>query len=109
MAHNEHRHGANPFVIWVWLIVILVAGFVVFEMGFSTGTAVVLLFSLALIKAFLVIRHYMHMYDQPLALYAIAGIPVILMIFMVVSLLPDIAFHHIPPTTGSAPPAASPH
>ena len=105
MAHNEHHHGANPFVIWVWLIAFLVAGFVVFEFHLSTFAAVCLLFSLALAKAFLVVRHYMHMYNQPVALYAIAGIPVILMIFMVISLLPDIGFHHIPPT----PTAASPH
>lgn len=105
MAHNEHHHAANPYVIWVWLVAFLIAGFVVFELGFSTFTAVVLLFSLALLKAFLVVRHYMHMYNQPVALYAIAGIPVILMIFMVVSLLPDIAFHQIPPT----PTAAAPH
>lgn len=93
---NKAHHGRNPYVIWVGLVAILVAGFVVFEFHLSTFTAVALLFSLAIVKAGLVVRHYMHMYDQPVALYAIAGIPVLLMIFMVVALLPDIGFHHIP-------------
>ncbi|HWP67087.1 MAG TPA: cytochrome C oxidase subunit IV family protein [Candidatus Limnocylindria bacterium] len=104
MAQNHH-HGANPYVIWVWLVVLLAAGFIAFAFHLSTMAAVLILFSLAIVKAGLVVRHYMHMYDQPVALYAIAGIPVLLMIFMVVSLLPDIAFHSIPPVPAAeAPP-----
>jgi caa(3)-type oxidase subunit IV len=101
MSNTEH-HGANPFVIWGWLVALLAVGFVIFEFHLSTFAAVTLVFSVAAVKAALVVRHYMHMYDQPLALYAIAGIPVLLMIFMVISLLPDIGFHHIPPV--AAPP-----
>jgi cytochrome c oxidase subunit IV len=86
-------HGPHPVTVWVWLVICLVAGFVVFWLDLSHSLVVLLLFQIAIFKAGLVVRHYMHMKQQPVALYAIAAIPVLLLIFMVFALLPDIAYH----------------
>lgn len=86
-------HGPNPVTIWGYLVALLVAGFAVFWLELSHATVITLLLAIALVKAALVVRYYMHMHGQPTALYAIAGIPVLLLIFMVVALLPDIAYH----------------
>jgi len=85
-------HGPNPVTIWVALVALLAAGMLVFLVELSHVTVILLLFGIALVKAFLVVRHYMHMTGQPTGLYVIAGIPVLLLIFMVISLLPDIAY-----------------
>jgi caa(3)-type oxidase subunit IV len=86
--------GPGYVSIWVWLIVLLAAGMLVFEVHLSKTTALLLVFGIALVKAYLVVRHYMHLKDVPPALYAIAGVPVLLAIAMVLSLFPDIAFNY---------------
>ena len=85
-------HGPGPVTIWWFLVALLLAGFAVFWLELSHATVITALFAIAVVKASLVVRYYMHMYGQPTALYAIAGIPVLLLIFMVVALLPDIAY-----------------
>lgn len=89
-------HAENPpvsyFTIWIWLVALLAVGLLLLVLPISKLTAVVLIFSAAAVKAGLVVRHYMHLRAQPLALYAIAGVPVLLAIFMVLALVPDIAW-----------------
>lgn len=77
--------------IWVWLIVLLAAGVALLAVPSKT-LAVVLIFSVASVKAFLVLRHYMHMRHQPLMIYAMLGVPLLLAIALTLVLLPDIAF-----------------
>jgi len=90
----EHADVPRPsyVMIWLWLVLLLVVGLVVFGVPIPKTTAVLLIFGIAAVKAALVVRHYMHMKHQPVMLYVIAGIPVILAIAMILSLLPDIAF-----------------
>ena len=90
----EHADVPRPgyVTIWVWLVLLLVVGMVVFGVNIPKTTAVLLIFTIAAVKATLVARHYMHLKHQPFMLYLIAGIPVILAIAMVLTLLPDIAF-----------------
>ena len=77
--------------IWVWLIVLLAAGVALLAVPSKT-LAVVLIFSVASVKAFLVLRHYMHVRHQPLMIYAMLGVPLLLAIALTIVLLPDIAF-----------------
>lgn len=85
---TSHPH---PVKIWVWLVLLLAAGFIVFWLDPSEATIIVALFTIAIVKAGLVVRHYMHMKHQPVGLYVIAAVPVLLLIFMVLALVPDIA------------------
>jgi caa(3)-type oxidase subunit IV len=78
--------------IWVWLVILLAVGVSFLGMPLSKEVAVVLIFAVAVAKAFLVIRHYMHLHHQPLMVYAVLGIPLLLAIALVFVLMPDIAF-----------------
>jgi caa(3)-type oxidase subunit IV len=88
--------------IWTWLMTLLVIGVAVIAMPFSHTLAIVLLFSVATVKAFLVLRHYMHVRMQPLMIYVMIGVPLLLAIALTFVLMPDIAFH----TRPGSPPAA---
>ncbi len=104
MSSDSHT-GPGYVTIWVFLVVLLGAGFLVFEMGFSKTTAILLIFGIAVVKAYLVIRHYMHLKAVPPMLYAIAGVPLILAIAMVLALMPDIGHNYRP----SLPAAGAEH
>jgi caa(3)-type oxidase subunit IV len=93
MSSDSHT-GPGNVTIWVFLVLLLAAGFVVFELNLSKTTAILLIFGIALVKAFLVLRHYMHLKGVPPMLYAIAGVPLILAIFMVLALMPDIGHNY---------------
>lgn len=90
----DAQTGPSYIAIWALLIALLGAGFVVFELHFSKTTAILLIFAIAVVKAYFVVRHYMHLKTVPPMLYAIAGIPVILAIFMVLALMPDIGHNY---------------
>lgn len=80
--------------IWVYLVVLVAASVAVLAAPVSKPVAVILIFSVALIKAMLVIRNYMHVRKQPLMIYAMLTIPVLLAIALTLTLLPDIGFRH---------------
>lgn len=89
-----HAHHNTRLYVWIWgaLVALLVLGMLVFELHLSKTTALLLIFSIAVVKAFLVLRNYMHLREVPPVLYAIVGIPLLLAIGMVLTLMPDIAF-----------------
>jgi caa(3)-type oxidase subunit IV len=92
MSADDSRYPSNV-KIWVWLVALLAAGLLLVLLPLSRTTAVIFIFSIALVKAYLVVRHYMHMRSETLLISAIAGIPVILLIGMALALVPDIVFN----------------
>jgi len=78
--------------IWAWLVGLLVAGTVIVFLPIPKLLALTLVFGVAAVKAGLVIRHYMHLKAEHVLIYLIALLPVIFIIIMAISLLPDIAF-----------------
>jgi len=85
-----HKPGVGYVTIWVYLLILVAAGVAVLGAPVSKTVAVVLIFGVAVVKATLVIRHYMHVRQQPLMIYAMLTIPVLLAIAMTLALLPDI-------------------
>jgi caa(3)-type oxidase subunit IV len=81
------------FTIWIYLVVLVALGLAFLAAPFSHTLAVVLIFGVALLKAFLVLRHYMHVREVPGMLYAMITVPLILAILLVILLMPDIALH----------------
>jgi caa(3)-type oxidase subunit IV len=79
--------------IWAWLIALLGLGLLLAFVPIGKGLAIFLIFSVAVWKAFLVARHYMHLRSETLLIYAIAGIPVLLLIGLVLALVPDVVFN----------------
>lgn len=87
----EKHTGPSYVAIWVWLVVLLVAGLgVTYLPSLVPPTVVVLIFGIAIGKAVLVARYYMHLRGEHVLILAIAGIPVLLCIGMVLTLIPDI-------------------
>jgi len=79
--------------IWIWLMLLLGLGLACAWLPFGRTTAVFAIFTVAVVKAALVLRHYMHLRSEGLLVYAIAAIPVLLVIGMTLSLVPDIVFN----------------
>jgi caa(3)-type oxidase subunit IV len=79
--------------IWVWLMVLLVAGLASAFLPVGKAMAIFLVFTVAVVKTFLVARHYMHLRTESVLIYAIAGIPVLLLLGMMLALVPDIVFN----------------
>jgi caa(3)-type oxidase subunit IV len=99
---SDAHTGPGYVTIWAWLVILLLAGMGVFAVEMSKTLAVLCIFGIAFVKAYLVVRHYMHLKHVPPFLYAIAGVPLILVIAMVLSLLPDIAYNTRTPAPGAA-------
>ena len=81
-------------VIWAWLIFLLIAGLVIFVLPIPRTAAVMLIFSLAAVKAGLVLRNYMHLKHEHLLIYLVVLIPTLLFIGMAFTLIPDIVYRH---------------
>ena len=91
---SEHSHFPSNVAVWSWLVALLVAALFCAYLPFGKALAIFLIFALAVVKAFLVARHYMHLRSESLLIYAIAGIPVLLLLGLTLALVPDIIFRH---------------
>ena len=91
MSDSETNFPSYGF-IWRWLVGLLLAGLVVTYLPVGKPLAITLILTAALVKAFLVARHYMHMRSETVLIFAIAVIPVLLLIMMALTLVPDIIF-----------------
>lgn len=89
---SADNHSVRYVTIWMWLVLLLAAGVALIALPLSKTLAVILIFAVATVKAVLVVRHYMHVRAQPVMVYAILTVPLVLAIALVFVLLPDIAF-----------------
>ena len=81
-------------MIWAWLVFLLVAGLVIFVLPIPRTAAVITIFSIAAIKAVLVLRNYMHLKHEHLILYLTVLIPALLFLGMALTLIPDLVYRH---------------
>jgi caa(3)-type oxidase subunit IV len=88
---SSTKPSVGYLTIWIWLMVLLAVGVALLAIPSKT-LAVFLIFTVASVKAFLVLRHYMHVRHQPLMIYLMLGVPLLLAIALTIVLLPDIAF-----------------
>lgn len=89
---SESTPYPSNVAIWIWLVALLVVGLFCAYLPFGKLMVIFLIFSVAVVKAYLVARHYMHLRTEAVLVYAIAGIPVVLLIGMILTLVPDIVF-----------------
>lgn len=81
-------------IIWLWLVALLGAGTLVFTLAIPRIPALLLIFGIAVFKATLVVRDYMHLKSERMLVYAIAFVPLILAIGLALVLIPDIVYRH---------------
>lgn len=92
MSAETHSH-SHYVRIWAWLIGLLILGLGVALLPFGKAMAIFLIFAVAVVKAALVVKNYMHLTSESLLIHAIAIVPVILLICMALALVPDIVFN----------------
>jgi len=80
-------------MIWVWLVALLGAGTLAFLLPIGKGAALAVIFGIAMVKASLVVRDYMHLKSERLLIYVIAALPLILALGLALVLIPDIVYH----------------
>ena len=80
--------------LYVTVWVLLVAGLTIFTLPIPRELAVALIFSIAAVKAVLVLRNYMHLKHEHLLIYIIVAVPVLFMLGLAIALIPDLVFRH---------------
>ena len=93
MSNSQTR---QALLIWYWLMALV---------GLSVGAsfvlpkaeALLLIFAVAVIKALLVARNYMHLKHEKALIYAIALVPLAFMIFFLIGVFPDFVYHPTKP------------
>jgi cytochrome c oxidase subunit IV len=84
--------GANHTTIWLWLLALLGAGLLVSLAPVGRPVIIALILVAALAKALLVARHYMHLKDESLLIYAIVAAPLVLVLCLALALVPDLVW-----------------
>ncbi len=91
---TAERVHPNYVAIWVWLVVLMVAGVLATRLPLEKSAVNNLIFAIAAVKAVLVALNYMHLRSENWLIYALAIVPVLLVVAMTFVLFPDIVFHH---------------
>ena len=100
MAHATHLDTAARsnnslyLFVWIWLVVLLGVGLTLFGLPIPREVAVALIFTVATIKAVLVLRNYMHLRHEPFLIYLIVLVPVLFFIGLALGLVPDLVLRH---------------
>lgn len=93
-AHADESHGhTNYFAIWIALMVIVIGSLSTGILPVTKTVVEVILFTAAGVKAWLVIRNFMHLRNVTPWLYAIMLVPLVMAIFMIVVFIPDIGLY----------------
>ena len=87
-------HRSNYKAIWIWLMALMALSIAAGALPVGRNTVSLVLFGVALVKAVLVIRNYMHLKSESWLIYAIALVPVAFVILLIIALLPDFVFRH---------------
>lgn len=91
---SAERVHANYVVIWGWLVALMIGSLLVTVLPLGKSTMMSLVFAIAGIKAALVALNYMHLKTETWLIWALAVVPVLLVIAMTLVLFPDIVSHH---------------
>ncbi len=88
------RTWPSNVTVWVWLLTLLVLGIAAAYLPASKDLILTLVFGVALFKAVLVARHFMHLRAEHALIYTIIAVPLLLAIGFAISLIPDIIINH---------------
>lgn len=90
--HEEHRTTVQRYlVIWGILVAALLISMLIGEMQLPVVT-VVFIFSIAMVKAYLVLAYYMHLAYEPFFVIALVAAGLITLYVLFFGLVPDIVY-----------------
>lgn len=88
----DTKNRPNYFRIWIWLVVLVIVS-ITASFVLPKSTALLLIFSVAVVKALLVVLNYMHLKYEKLLLYALAIVPLLIVAILIFALFSDFVFH----------------
>ena len=99
-----HREEPNYIGVFWWLLALTILEIGVIYAPFAKTMIAILLIGLALTKATLVALYYMHLKFEQRTLGLIAVIPLVLCVFLIFMLTPDLGavLHHSPKSEAPA-------
>jgi cytochrome c oxidase subunit IV len=108
VAHHEEPNYMGVF--W-WLLILTVLEIAVIYAPIVRIAIVILLIGMALTKATLVATYYMHLKFESRTIGLIALVPLVLCVFLIFMLTPDLSFvvHHSPKPEAAAEGAHGEH
>ena len=95
---TEHADHPNYVLIWVILVAALLISLAMGYMSLPV-VGVVMIFSVAVIKAAIVVGYYMHLKFEPFFVVAIAATGLACLYFLFFGLVPDIVYPPMDPTS----------
>jgi caa(3)-type oxidase subunit IV len=84
-------HGRHYVILWIWLLVLVVVSVAAASI-LPKQQALVLIFAVAIVKALLVARNYMHLKNERAIIYAMVFIPLAFVAILLIALFPDFVF-----------------
>jgi cytochrome c oxidase subunit IV len=72
----------------------MIVGLLITLLPLDKSTAMSLIFAIAGVKAALVALNYMHLKSESWLIFALAIVPVLLVVALTLVLLPDVVIHH---------------
>jgi len=87
---GEKAH-PNYVAVWFWLVGLMVASVSISLLPLSESATVVVIFTIAAVKAVLVALNFMHLRFERLLIYSLATVPLVLFFILMAVLFPDIA------------------
>jgi caa(3)-type oxidase subunit IV len=86
----------QTLVIWYWLMALVVVS-VSASAFLPKAEALMLIFVVAVIKALMVARNYMHLKHEKALIYALALVPLAFVIIFLIGMFPDFVYHATKP------------
>lgn len=93
MSNAQSR---QTLLIWYWLMALVILS-VAASFVLPKAEALTLIFAVALIKALLVARNYMHLKHEKALIYAIILVPLAFVIIFLIGVFPDFVYHSTKP------------
>jgi caa(3)-type oxidase subunit IV len=84
-------HSRHYLMIWIWLLALVLVSVAAASL-LPKRQALVLIFTVAIVKALLVARNYMHLKYERAIIYAIVLIPLTFVIILLFALFPDFVY-----------------
>ncbi|MDH3443703.1 MAG: cytochrome C oxidase subunit IV family protein [Deltaproteobacteria bacterium] len=89
-------HTRHYLAIWYWLMGLVILS-VLASFILPKTQALILIFAAAVVKALLVARNYMHLKNEKPIIYAMALVPLALILIFLFALFPDFVYHSTRP------------
>ena len=86
----------QTLLIWYWLMALVVVS-VSASAFLPKAEALMLIFAVAVIKALMVARNYMHLKHEKALIYALALVPLAFVIIFLIGMIPDFVYHATKP------------